>query len=396
MHGTLMPGRKILLLTCLLGACSALPASGPTERDVLESEKSQANELGYHIVDLSRRVVEVLRGARPPVMAQLPGSGRTTRADTIGPGDTLTISVFEVGSGLFAGGSTTPPSTLPGSEAGTGPIAGSGHLPNVQVDARGNVNVPYIGQVRAAGRTPTQLAEAIRGGLKRLSQDPQVIVSLTNNLSNTVIVAGDIKNPGRKQLTVNRERLLDIIALSGGSAYPEQDTMVQLTRGNRTARIPLIDLQRVPSENVLLRPMDRVQLIRQPRSYTVFGAAGKVAEIPLEAATVNLAEGVARTGGPVNERADPNAVFLFRYEPPTIAQQLGTPPDARVPPYAPQPIIYRLDMMNPTSYFLAQQFQMRDKDLIYIANARTDRLSKFVAIISQLATPVLIGRAVGQ
>ena len=390
-----MPGRHILLLTCLLGACSALPASGPTEREVLDSENSQANELGFHILDVTRKVVDVQRGARPPVMAQLPNTGRGSRADTIGPGDALTISVFEVGGGLFAAGSTTPP-LAPGVDAGSTPNAGSGNLPNVQVDARGMINVPYIGQVRASGRTPIQLAEAIRGGLRRLSQDPQVIVARTSNLANTVIVAGDVRNPGRRELTVNGERLLDIIAISGGSAFPEQDTFVQLTRGSRTVRIPLLDLQRTPSENVQLRPQDRVQLVRQPRSYTVFGAAGKVAEIALESATVNLAEGIARSGGPANERADPNAVFLFRYEPPTIAQALGIPADPRVPPYAPQPVIYRLDMIKPTSYFLAQQFPMRDKDLIYIANARTDRLSKFVGIISQLATPLLIGRALGQ
>ncbi len=57
-----------------------------------------------------------------------------------------------------------------------------------------------------------------------------------------------------------------------------------------------------------------------------------------------------------------------------------------------RPIIYRLDLMGPGSYFLAQRFAMQDKDLIYIAHARTDRLQKFISIISSVASPYLNSR----
>ena len=50
-------------------------------------------------------------------------------------------------------------------------------------------------------------------------------------------------------------------------------------------------------------------------------------------------------------------------------------------------------MMRPASYFLAQQFAMRDKDVIYVANAASNRPAKLVAIINQLFSPVVTARA---
>jgi polysaccharide export outer membrane protein len=165
--------------------------------------------------------------------------------------------------------------------------------------------------------------------------------------------------------------------------------MIELTRNGHASSDFLRHVEDTPEENVALQPGDRVRLYRLIRSFTVFGASGKVSEVPFETPTVNLAEGVARAGGPTDDRADPNAVFLFRFEPPELAAKLGATPQEGAPAAAPRPVIYRLDMMNPSSYFLAQQFPMRNQDLIYVANARSDLFSKFVNIVYSLAIPGL-------
>ncbi|MFX8000677.1 hypothetical protein ABTK84_19400, partial [Acinetobacter baumannii] len=72
---------------------------------------------------------------------------------------------------------------------------------------------------------------------------------------------------------------------------------------------------------------------------------------------------------------DPRALFVFRYEP---------GPDG-----AERPVVYHLNMMQAGSYFLAQRFQMRDKDVLYIGNARANQPSKLIQIISQLFTPLV-------
>ena len=160
-----------------------------------------------------------------------------------------------------------------------------------------------------------------------------------------------------------------------------------LIRRGRVGEASLDEVQRDLDLNVALQPQDRVQLIYRPRTFTLLGAT-KVAEMPFTAARVSLAESIARAGGPLDERADPNAVFLFRYESPAVARQVG------VVSNAPQvPIIYHLDMMKTDSYFLAQRISVHDKDLIYIANARTSQLGKFLGLISALFTPAIVGRS---
>ena len=106
---------------------------------------------------------------------------------------------------------------------------------------------------------------------------------------------------------------------------------------------------------------------------------------------MTLAEGIARTGGPANDRADANAVFLVRYEGPAVARRLGL----EVQP-AGTPVMYRVDLLNPTNYFLTTKVTMRDQDVLLIASARTDQIYKLFGLVSQFFLPVLVGRSVAQ
>jgi polysaccharide export outer membrane protein len=401
--------RSALLGTSALAAgCGALPASGPEERDVLRSER-EANQLGFRIVDVDARTVTVLDQQPTLAFATLASMGPAGAADAIGPGDVLQISVYEIGSGLFSasGSGAAPPQEQAGS-AGISTAATRQSLPPMQVERDGTIHVPYVGRIRAAGRTPAQLEAAIEGGLRSHSQDPQVVVEIAHNVANTVIVAGEVNKPGRVPLTLARERLLDVIALAGGPTHQPQDMVVELDRRGVTGRAPLDQVQRNPEADVPMQPQDRVQVLFQPRTYTVFGAA-RVAETPFTAADVSLAEAIARAGGPLDERADPNAVFLFRYETPAVARQIGIAAGAVTPVAASTagvtasavtgvtaeavtgvPVVYRLDLLNTNSYFLAQHFPMRNKDVIYVANARTNQVGKFFGLISALFAPAVI------
>ena len=388
--GHALRGRLAAALLCAaVPACSALPTSTPEERAVFKAERSAANSIGFHIVDLQPEVVAAINLAPADDLRALDALGRPRRADAIGVGDT----VFEVGTSLFGAASGQDAATDAGTAAANPITPGAARhaIPGMQVDAGGNIAFPYVGRIRAAGRTPSELAAAIVGGLKSKSTDPQVVVAVANNLSNTLFVSGDVARPGRVPLTLGRERLLDVIALAGGAAKPDYDTYVQVTRQGRTARILLRTLTQQPQQDIALMPGDRVQLTYKPRSFTAFGASQKVEQVPLNTATVSLAEGIARTGGPANDRADANAVFLVRYEAPAVARRLGL----EVQP-AGTPVMYRVDMLNPTNYFLTTKVAMRDQDVLLIASARTDQINKLFGLVSQFFLPVLVGRSVTQ
>jgi polysaccharide export outer membrane protein len=436
------PTRALLVLAAMVMAgCTALPNSGPTASQLIDGANSAGNTLGFKVVDIDAAVSRQLaleHGTPVPLPFGTDGGdvhagkSRLPGVDEIGPGDSLSISIFEIGTSLFSGGGSSmqqlPPLGSSGT-AGPAPSAAGENLPPIVVARDGTIDVPYVGSLVAARHTPSELEAMIRQGLRSKSENPQVVVSVHDSVASTVIVMGDVKKPGRLPLTLAREHLLDMIALAGGinsdNENMMQDEVVRLTRDGRAVQLPLADLHADSADNIAMQPQDRVEVIHQPRTYTVLGATGKVSQVPFSAAEVSLAEAVARVGGPSDQQADPTAVFLFRdvsssddvADPamvPATASAASTGKDigttdaagshetsaavaaSAVPRGAAAPVIYRLDMMNPQSYFLAQRFAVRDKDLIYIANAESDNIAKFLSMVNLVFQPFYTGRLVTQ
>jgi polysaccharide export outer membrane protein len=164
------------------------------------------------------------------------------------------------------------------------------------------------------GLVPTRRARGIAVIEQRLADktsQARVVISLVTNGSNLVYVSGDVKNPGRSPLSLARETLLDMVALAGGPTHSPQDTLVKVNRGGQDATTSLHRIQTISAENILVEPQDRIQLDYLPRTYLSFGATGKVAQIQFDSAALSLA--VARVGGLDDNRANPEAVFLFRF-----------------------------------------------------------------------------------
>jgi polysaccharide export outer membrane protein len=53
------------------------------------------------------------------------------------------------------------------------------------------------------------------------------------------------------------------------------------------------------------------------------------------------------------------------------------------------PVIYRINLRDPRSFFVAQGFAVRNKDLLYVSNAPAADLQKFVNVIAGIGYPVL-------
>ena len=77
-----------------------------------------------------------------------------------------------------------------------------------------------------------------------------------------------------------------------------------------------------PAENIFVLPGDVITAIRQPLTYTAFGATGRNAVIPFDQVEVSTEEAIAKAGGMLDYQADPDGVFIFRFEPVSLARQL--------------------------------------------------------------------------
>ena len=382
---------KRLTLSCALSilvtGCAALPSSGPSAGQLVRSTQRAADGSPIVIRDLDLAAVRAIdENAGSPLDEPLQSLRANLPSDRVGPGDVLDIRVYEVGIALFTGAAPV------GSDAiDSSPRAHAETFGNVVIDAAGQIRLPYVGPLEVAGLTPAQIALALTNRLRSKSQSPQVLVRVSENMTNVVYAAGSISKPGKYDLTPGGTRLYDVIARAGGVDGAPGDFTVTLTRGGVTVeqRLDLV----VPggAGDITLQPGDRIRFNKRPRSITVFGAAGKVSQIPFTAGGFSLAEAIGQAAGPSDNTADSSAVFLFRNTPIRPSEGSKDLPDAPT-----QRLIYRLDLTQAQSYFVAQEFKMRDKDLIYVANSRFNQTSKFISMVSQLFTPVLIGRSLTQ
>lgn len=368
-----------------LGGCTTLPSSGPTSGEIA-SQHSVAGPGGFQIVDIDAmdRPADALRQVGPsPSSLTAPGE-----IDRVGAGDVLQITVFEVGASLFA----TPSASLSNparSSSGEAPLPGAigENFPPVTVEQDGSISFPYAGRLEVAGLRLHEIQDLIAERLKRNSQAPQVIVSLREAVSSTVVLMGEVKKPGRIGLSLAQDRLLDAVAAGGGFNYPAQDLAVRVTRNGRSAAIRLTALSANAADNIALLPQDRIELVYRPRTFTVFGAAGKVSEQSFQTPRVNLAEAIAEAGGPLDQQADPRAIYVFRY---SAGDTDGVPIEGAVP------VAYRLDLMQAQSYFRAQTFDIHPRDVIYIANASSIQPTKLLQVLNLFFSPIYTAKVVSQ
>ena len=127
---------------------------------------------------------------------------------------------------------------------------------------------------------------------------------------------------------------------------------------------------------------DLVYLTHDPPSFTAFGAVQRIGEYPMRANEVTLAEALGRAGGIADTQANAAGVFLFRYEDPRMVARFDPTVTLDYKNRAPIPVIYRIHMRRAQAYFLTQSVVMRDKDVIYIANAAGRELGKFIGILN--------------
>ena len=382
------PAGVALVTMLALGGCGSntfLPSYGPLSIDV-RTHSTEPDALPYASVRLSPEVVDILATIQPR-LGTIFADRRPPPTIRFGVGDVVTVTIFEAASGgLF----------IP-LEAGVRP-GNFITLPNQRVDNRGNISVPYAGSIRAAGRTPTEVQNAIVAALKDRAIEPQSVVTLVDQQTSLISVLGEVNRPARFPANAEGEHVLDAITRAGGPKSDGFDTWVMLERGGRRAIAPFGALVYEPSNNIYVHPNDTIYVYREPQTFVAFGAfsgasgAGAAQSLyKFEAWRLSLAEAVAKAGGLSDGTADPASVFLYRGESREVAELFGV--DCTPFPGPIIPVIYMANFHDPTGYFLATKMQMRNKDVLYISNAGSVETAKlmtyFRLVVATVNDPML-------
>ena len=339
-----------IIWIALVSGCAALPEAGPSTSAVIHGGNSgaqagaQAGAGGYRLVDLTAQNATAL-GTPPSQSSGFSALPPASPLGRIGPGDLLRITLWEpdpTGAQLL-----TPP----------------GLDVLLRVDPSGQIDLPYVGALRVAGRTAMQVQQTIMAVLAAQGHDIQAAVLDRDDVSDSAMIAGQIVRPGAYPLTQAADHLLDLIALAGGPKASEYNMLVQFQRGDTVARMPLSDIIGNPALNIRLQPGDSVFLEPRHLAFYAFGAVNRPGLFPYDSARITLVEALAEISGLQDNLAAPRGVFIYR-------QLCGAQ------------YIYQLDLSRPQAFFIADDFVVQPGDIIYVSDAPVADISKVLATIS--------------
>jgi len=332
------------------------------------SQASSTEALPFDVIDLTPTSVVAFRPVPSLDKASTPNTSAGARI-AVAPGDVLRVRIFEP----YAG-SIFPTIQQPGADLGT-----------QRVTDQGTINVPYIGTIPVAGLDLGQIEQRIAERAKGKAQDPQVIVEFVADRSHTVMVSGDVKQPGRISILDNVRSVVDAINRAGGvyassvqgGSQSNQLEVVVRRNGQVILTTQWSDL--LAGADIPIEKNDEIVVRPNARTYTVLGAVTKAGNVEMTKANMNLLEALGSVGGLTDERANKTGVFLFRMG------DIQNNPGARAR-------VFRLDLSQPVSIFVAQQFGMQPRDVVYVTNAPLYEYNKIVTALYRTFSIISVTR----
>jgi len=365
-------------------SCTVLPTDGPAHRAIDRQATTKfvaANKrvgYDYALIDITKQVASYFDYSILNSLEKGFGGGRGAAPLTpLGIGDVVEVTIFEA----QAGGLFIP------DDAGSRP-GNYITLPPQTIDRQGMISVPYAGAIKAAGRPAGEVQAEIEKRLANRAIEPQVVITTTTSRSTNISVLGDVNSPAQLELSPAGERVLDVIARAGGLTASQYETYVTVERHGREGTVLFRTLVDKPSENIYVHPGDTVYVNRERRTYLVFGATQQAGRIDFDDSNLTLGEAIAKTGGLVDERADPAQVFLYRMVPRESLAKMGVDVSHFSGPIV--PTVFRANLRDPAIFFAIQQFKMKDKDIIYVSNADAVELVKFLTLVNNVSDTTAI------
>ncbi len=344
-----------------LAGCQVVPGDGPWMGG---AQAGSTEALPFDVIDLTPTSVVAYRPVasvdRPSTTSRLSAGGRVA----VSPGDVLKVRIFEPYEG-----SIFPTIQRPGADLGT-----------QRVNDDGTISIPYVGSVAVSGLDLSQIEQRIAGQLKGKAQDPQVIVEFVADRSHTVMVSGDVKAPGRFSILDGARSAVDAINRAGGPSNVAAAQAEVVVRRNGQVILTAQYSELLAGSDIAIQKNDEIVVRPNSRVFTVLGAVQKSGNVDLTKPNLTLLEALGQVGGLSDDRANKTGVFVFRLG------DIQNIPGARAR-------VFRLDLGQPVSIFVAQQFGMQARDVVYVTNAPLYEYNKILSAIYR--TFSVVGIATG-
>jgi polysaccharide export outer membrane protein len=196
------------------------------------------------------------------------------------------------------------------------------------------------------------------------------------------MVSGDVKNPGRVSMLEDVRSVVDAINKAGGPLASATGTANQLqvvVRRNGQVILTSQFSDLLAGSDIGVQKGDEIVVRPNSRIFTVLGAVVRSGNVEMTKHNLTLLEALGQVGGLNDLRANKTGVYVFR---------MG---DLEINPTA-RGRVFRLDLFQPVSIFVAQQFGLQPRDVIYVTNAPLYEYDKILTSIYRTFSIIGIAR----
>lgn len=357
--GTNVKSIFIVFLVIFCVSCSMVPSSGPSLKN-MSNTAGALSSADYAVVKLRLSSINQLNGNKKKIENTFED---TRPSQVLNVGSKIVITVWE------------------SSELGILATTGLQGIPQeLEVDQRGVIFFPFAGEINVTGLTLFELSEKLKTILEGRAVEPQIQVQFNDDSNLKVTVMGQVNEPGSFSIPSRGYKILEVIAIAGGTKQPSYESEVIHLRKGHVSKLRMEDIILKSENNINISPMDFIHVFHRPKSFSALGAVEEQSKQLFSKENLSLMEALAQSGGLKDELADAGAVFLFRFESLEKLNLLNIPiPEVRYPDGL--PTIYTLDFNEPNAFFLASSFSMRDRDVLFVSNASGAEFKKFAEIV---------------
>ncbi len=250
--------------------------------------------------------------------------------------------------------------------------SGAANVPGYVVSPKGTIQFPYAGVVDVLGKTADDVRGELSKKLDKVVNMPQVTVRVLAYRSKRVYIDGEVKTPGPQNIDDVPMTLVEAINRAGGINVATGDnSRIRVTRGSKNYMVSLPGLlaMGVDPTRLLLRSGDIVRVEqREDSKVFVAGEVLKPMSVFPRNGRLTLSEALGEAGGVNPNTANAKEIYVIRKQPDGEAA------------------VYHLDGKSPVSLALAEGFEMRPKDIVYVDAAGVTRWSRVVNQLLPIGT----------
>ena len=284
----------------------------------------------------------------------------------IGPGDYLSITVWDHPELVM------PVTSMTGSTA----VTSSAALPSgYAVSDQGTIQFPYAEDLRVVGLTELQARDLLVQHLSKFIRKPEVTLRVMSYRSKRIYVDGEIKSPGIVPIDDIPLSLPEAINRAGGITPLGDSSRISVTSGGKVYWVDLTHLTQlgVDPTSIMLHNGDMVRVSpREESKVFVIGEVTKPVTLMLMNGRLSLGEALGEAGGVNPQTGNANQIYVIRNA------------------NDKQPTVYHLDAHSPVMFALADNFELKAQDVVYVDAAPMVRFNRIISLILPTAQTITI------